>query len=217
MDITQMEWGPDVNHWHPVRDWSSLGPSDATFFGAKATEGAHTVDDQFEQHRDGFRAHCDSFTAAVWYHFFHAEKDSVTQAEHFADVVGPLEPRERLCCDFEGMSYKNVDLGLMRHGLQYLEAFYARLDSLGVLAGTRPLIYTSAQHWQAIGNPAWARAASIDLWTARYFPGTPKAPDVLPSPWPSWSVLQYSDGNNGVVREVPGVGLCDVNVLAPTP
>jgi GH25 family lysozyme M1 (1,4-beta-N-acetylmuramidase) len=214
MDISAMAWGPDVSHWHPVRNWDAFAASGATFFAAKATESAHTVDVQFERHRDGFRDHCPTFAMAVWYHMFHAEKDPVTQAEHFSDVVGPLAPRERLCCDFEGVSYRNVEAEVMRmHGLQYLEVFYARLESLGVLSGTRPLIYTSDQHWQAIGDPSWPRAAGIDLWVPRYAPD-PKPPEKQPSPWSDWQVLQYTDGNAGVHRDVPGIGLCDCNVLA---
>jgi len=215
MDVSQMPWGPDVNHYHGVRDWTALATSGATFFGAKATEGAHTVDDQFERHRDGFRAHCPNFTMAVYYHMFHAEKDPATQAYHFADVVGPLQPRERLCCDFEGASYRNMDLGVMRlHGLQFLEAFYARLDSLGVLEGTRPLIYTSDQHWKVIGDPAWPRASGIDLWVPRYASPEPQPPKILPSSWAAWQILQYTDGDKGIHQDVPGIGFCDCNVLA---
>lgn len=215
MEISQMPWGPDVSHWKPVRDWVALAASGATFFGAKATEGAHAVDDQFERHRDGFRANCPTFTMAIWYHFFHAETDPSTQAEHFADVVGPLQPRERLCCDFEGKSYSSVPLPQMRaFGLRYLDAFYTRLESLGVLAGSRPLIYTSDQHWQVIGNPAWPRADGMDLWVPRYHLPDPAAPTQLPSPWATWQVLQYTDGDQGIHQEVPGVGFCDCNVLA---
>lgn len=214
MDISKMPWGPDVSHWHPVRNWEAFAASGATFFGAKATEGAHTVDVQFEHHRDGFRKYCGGFTMAVWYHMLHVEKDPVTQAEHFADVVCPLGPRERLCCDFEGVSYRSVAPETIRlQGLRYLEIFYARLGSLGVLAGRRPLIYTSDQHWQAIGDPAWPRADGIDLWVPRYAPD-PKPPEKLPSPWATWQVLQYTDGSSGIHREIPGIGFCDTNVLA---
>ena len=220
MDISGMPWGPDCNHFHPVHDWAALASSGATFFGAKATEGAHTVDSTFEFHRDGFRANCSTFTKAVWFHFFHCEKDPVSQAELFADTVGELQSRETLCCDFESKSYENgsghIDPAVLRaHGLQYLETFYARLDSLGAIpAGVRPMIYTSAQHWQAIGNPAWARAAEIDLWVPRYHLPDPAAPAMLPPPWATWTVLQYTDGDQGIHRDVPGVGLCDCNVLA---
>jgi GH25 family lysozyme M1 (1,4-beta-N-acetylmuramidase) len=215
MDISQMPWGPDLNHYHPVRSWDKLCSSGATLFGAKATEGVHTVDDQFEFHRDGFRANCPKFTMAIWYHFFHAEKSPVSQAEHFADVVGEIGPRERLCCDFEGVSYARVDPKVMlAHGLDYLEAFYARLGSLGALGGSRPLIYTSAQHWRAIGNPAWSRAASMDLWVPRYHLPDPQAPDELPRPWATWQILQYTDGDKGIHQDVPGCGFVDCNVVA---
>jgi lysozyme len=216
MDVTKMPWGPDVNAYHPVKDWQALAGSGATFFGAKATEGATFVDKSFVAHRDGFRQHCSSFTMAIWYHFFRADRDPVTQAEHLAETVGRLGPRERLCCDFEGKSYATVDQAtIRRHGIRMLESFYGRLASLGVMGGSWPVIYTSDQHWRAIGNPDWGRAAGIDLWVPRYHLPDPKAPDRLPLPWKKWTILQYTDGDSGIHRDVPGVGLCDCNVLAP--
>jgi len=221
MDITQLEWGPDVNSYHPVKDWHALATSGSTFFAAKATEGAHTVDQTFQRHRDGVRAFGATFATVVYYHFFHAEKSPEDQANLITDTVGALAANERLCCDFEGRSYLDadskwrVDPAVMRsHGLDMLERFYATLEAHGMLAN-RGLIYTSAQHWRAIGNPAWSRATDLDLWVPRYHLPDPEAPDVLPAPWPTWSVLQYTDGNQGIHRDVPGVGLCDVNVVAP--
>ena len=205
-------WGPDVSQWRPVKDWEALATSGPTFFGAKATEGAHFVDNTFAAHRSGFRARPE-FTVGVWYHFFHCEKSPEAQAELLAATVGELQPRERLCLDFESKSYLAIDPAVMRaHGLEYLEAFFARLDSLAVLAGTRPLIYTSDRHWDAIGNPAWERAAEIDLWVPRYH-DPPKEPDRLPSPWSQWTAFQWTDGDAGVHFPVAGVGLCDVNVI----
>ena len=215
MDVTNMQWGPDVSHYRPVRDWGKLAGSGATFFGAKSTEGVHTIDDFFAEHRDGFRQHCQGFEMAVWYHFFHAEKDPRDQADRFAEVVGQLQPRERLCCDFEGKSYSSLAPSVVQmHGLEFLDAFYARLEEVGAFGESRPLIYTSARHWQAIGDPLWERANHIDLWVPRYHLPDPQAPTTLPRPWASWAVLQYTDGNEGVHREVPGVGLCDCNVIA---
>jgi len=168
MDISQMPWGPDVSHWKPVRDWVALAASGATFFGAKATEGAHAVDDQFERHRDGFRANCPSFTMAIWYHFFHAETDPSTQAEHFADVVGPLQPRERLCCDFEGKSYSSVPLPQMRaFGLRYLLANLGELRPRAVLEefiiNQRPLEIAEKNATLNGWEVEWIEANDFDL------------------------------------------------------
>lgn len=212
MDISTMEWGPDVSHFHPVRDWPAFAASGATFFGTKATEGTHTVDSYFEFHRDGFRRHCSSFRMGVYYHFFHCEKDPSTQAEFLIRTVGDLRPNERLCCDFEEKSYSNVEAqALLFHGLAWLEDFFARLDEL--MPNMRPLIYTSARHWRAIGDQMWPRAARMDLWVPRYNDSaTP--PDELPRPWSDWSVFQFTDGNAGPHRDVPGIGFCDCNVFA---
>ena len=216
MDISNLQGGPDVNHWHPVKDFGKLMATGATFFAAKACEGAHTVDDQFERHRDGFRQNCRNFVKAVWYTLLHCEKDPGVQADLLAQVVGELGPRETLCCDFERKSYEKVDLAVMRaHGLEYLEAFYARLDSLGALPdGVRPMIYTSNQHWQVIGNPEWERAAGIDLWVPRYAMPDPEPPTMLPRPWTAWTVFQWTDNDTGIQAPLDGCGACDRNVLA---
>lgn len=215
MNLNGRCWGPDVSKWRVVHDWRKLVGSGATFFAAKATEGVHTVDPTFRANQTGFLAQPE-FTLGVWYHFFHCEKSPEDQADLFAKTVGVLGPRERLCLDFEGKSYEAIEPHVMQdHGLELLEAFFARLDALGVLAGTRPLLYTAARHWVAIGNPPWGRAAGIDLWVARYS-DPPKLPAAIPSPWATWSIWQWTDGDHGVHFSVPGVGLCDVNVLAET-
>jgi GH25 family lysozyme M1 (1,4-beta-N-acetylmuramidase) len=214
LDITSMEWGPDVSSYRPVKDWRALETSGATFFAAKATEGVHMVDQTFARHSNGIRTIGPAFKMVVYYHFFHAEKSPEDQADNFASAVGELAENERVCCDFEGKSYAAVDPWTIRtHGIEFLDRFYAVLEDRGLLAN-RGLIYTSAQHWRAIGNPAWSRSSSIDLWVPRYHSPDPKGPDVLPAPWPTWSVLQYTDGDKGIHREVPGIGLCDVNVVS---
>jgi GH25 family lysozyme M1 (1,4-beta-N-acetylmuramidase) len=214
MDVSTYPWGPDVNSYHPVSDWEAFSKSGATFFAAKATEGENYVDKTFIGHRDGFREHCGSFTLAIWYHFFSLKRNPMKQAEHLADLVGPLGKGETLCCDFEGKAYDGLDPRFVSdNGLRFLEVFYSRLDSLGVVKNVVPFIYTSHRHWVAIGSPVWSRAETMKLWVPRYAP-EPKAPKKLPNPWASWSVLQYTDGNSGVHRDVPGVGLCDCNVVA---
>jgi GH25 family lysozyme M1 (1,4-beta-N-acetylmuramidase) len=215
VDITTMPWGPDVSHYHPVKDWEAFNRSGATFFAAKATEGEHAVDQKFEYHREGYRTYCSSFTVCVWYHFFRMDRDPVNQAEHLVESVGDLGTAETLCCDFEGGSYDKIAPSLVRaNGLKFLDSFYRRLLSLGLLYADRPLLYTSYRHWEAIGNPTWDLASDVDLWVPRYN-AVPQPPDKLPKPWIDWKVLQYTDGDAGVHKNVDGVGLCDCNVFKP--
>jgi GH25 family lysozyme M1 (1,4-beta-N-acetylmuramidase) len=118
-----------------------------------------------------------------------------------------------LCCDFEGKSYANVEqASLLAHGLEWLERFYAALENAIGQCG-RMVIYTGARHWNSIGNPEWARAASLDLWVARYNDAC-EPPVRLPRPWATWSIWQFTDGNDGPHLDVPGVGMCDCSVLA---
>lgn len=205
-------WGPDVSHYAPVHDWDALTASGATFLGAKASEGVHTVDGTFLANLAQFRAR-PSFTRGVWYHLFHCTKDPTEQADLLMSMVGALKLREQLCLDFERASYLNIDAdALRRHGLDWIEAFFARLDQVGALGNTRGVVYTSKADWDSIGNPTWDRAASLDLWIPRYCK-PPKEPDALPGPWAGWSIFQFTDGKDGVPVPVPGIGLCDVNVL----
>ena len=209
-------WGPDVNGWHPVQDWEKLAASGARFFAAKACEGAHTVDAQFEFHRDGFRRYCGGFTKAVWYTMFHCEKEPAAQAELLARTVGALGPRETLCMDFESTSYQRIDPVVLRsHGLAFIEAFCARLNTLGILGIERPVIYTSYRHWDQLGDPEWDDGAeAIDLWVPRYAKPEPLPPKLLSRPWPAWLIHQWTDNDTGIHAPVDGVGACDVNVLA---
>jgi len=215
-------WGPDISKWDPVKDWGALAASGARFFGAKATEGTSYTDPTFKANKLGFRQ-SPNFTIGVYYAFLHIEKSPKDQADLLIKAVGDLEPRERLCADFETKSYENVDPDVVkRHGLEYLDQFYAHLDASGILNGSRPLLYTSYRHWLVIGNPTWERAKFVDLWVPRYHMPNPMPPDKLPAPWANWKVFQWTDGGEpprgtGIYHNVPGIGCCDVNFVAEQP
>lgn len=201
--------GPDVNGWHPVKDWGALAASGATIFGAKATEGNRTTDKTFARHRDGVRDW--PFALAVYYHFARAGNPR-EQARRFCDVVGTMEANERMCVDFEGKEAKDLVCGPdAAANLRWLGEF---LDVLiDVAPGRRPLIYTSGRVWSLIGDPAWEYGAAVDLWAPRYSDGV-KQPK-LPSPWRArgWTIWQWTDGTI-LPNAYPGVGPCDSNVFA---
>jgi GH25 family lysozyme M1 (1,4-beta-N-acetylmuramidase) len=210
-------WGPDVSKWRPIKDWGALVASGAQFLGAKACEGVLTTDPTFKSVRDGFRAHPE-FKLGVYYSFIHFEKSPESLAELLIKLVGTLDPRERLCVDFESKSYDGIEpFTVKRHGLEYLDRFFDTLERSGVLNGSRPFMYTSFRHWLAMGDPSWERAETMDLWVPRYHSPNPLPPDRLPVPWSDWTIFQWTDGggpgSTGLYHDVPGIGCCDVNFV----
>jgi lysozyme len=181
--------GVDLSHWHPATDWGAILASGISFVGAKATEGIGNTDPKFVAHRDSARSQ--AITLAVYYHLARAG-DPVAEAKRFLEVVGPMQPNERLALDTERTSA--VDIG-------WIGLFFKALPQ-----DRRHLLYTSAGVWTAIGNPPFAAAAGIDLWLPRY--GTTQEP-VVPNPWKAWTIWQ-----NAQDATVPGVdGPCDTNVF----
>src|SRR6185437_1822417 len=178
--------GIDVSHWDRVRDFTAI-PSDIVMFGAKATEGAGIVDGALLSHRDGARARAG---------------DPAAQAQHAADVVGPLAPNECLVLDCERSS--GVDAA-------FVEGFYAETERLG-LGRPFDLWYGSVGSWPP--GQDWKRATSgkVALWAPRYRSGG--QPPHLPAPWAGWAIWQWTDGGQtGDPYGCRGVGPCDANVF----
>ena len=71
--------------------------------------------------------------------------------------------------------------------------------------GRFPGLYSGSFIKEALGAGADRILQQCWFWLAQYGP-TP----VVPANWPTWTMLQYTDGANGPEpHEVPGVGPCD--------
>jgi len=193
----QRALGFDVNHYHPVLDWDAI-PAEYRFIGMKASEGVGNVDRTLAQHRDGVRARPERFDLVVYYHLARPG-DGAAQATRFLQLLGQLQPNERLALDTERSSA--VDVGFLR-------------DFLGQLPrDRRPLLYTSNGVWVGMGNPSYPDAGDVDLWLPRY--GDAAEP-MVPDPWhnigKTWTFWQHSQA-----ATVAGVdGGCDENVFNGT-
>jgi lysozyme len=203
-------WGPDVSHWNPVAHWEQLAASGATIFGAKVSDGATYADSSFHTHRDGFRAQ-PNFLLGIYYHFARMTGPADQQARRLVELVGDMEPRERLCLDFEEPSL----CGLMGSALRVQATAWIDLFMQTLLDGAcstrRPFLYTSQRVWAMIGNPSWTLADEVDLWLPRY--SASMVPPLVPNPWNTWTLWQFSDGNVPS-SIVPGIGACDTSVFA---
>lgn len=190
--------GIDVSHFHPVKDWGAI-PPDVVMLAAKATQGSDFIDPTLAAHRTGARAR--GFDLVAYYHVCEPG-DGAEDAERCAGVVGPLAPNECIVADSERSAL--VDIG-------YLEAFYARLEALGL---SKPFdhYYGSAGVYGLMGNPPWSRAARLGLWAPRY--KSAGAPPKLPPPWSDYRIWQWTDGGQfGDPYSCPGVGPCDASVF----
>lgn len=206
--------GLDVSHYHPVLDWGALtsptnyaaGFAAPTFICVKATEGNSVVDPKLREHREGFRA--SSMLLGIYYHFARSGNPRV-QATRFMDVVGPLDPRERLCLDLEVAPAKGPEA--VRDWVADFYSVIMRSDGLSF--DRRPFIYTSERAWRELaGNQTWvAGSMDVDLWAPRY--NNAGREPLLPPPWANrgWRVWQWTDGQEPP-HELPGVGECDGSV-----
>lgn len=190
--------GIDVNSYHPIIDFAALDRSNLSFVGVKATEGNTITDKSLIAHRDGLRKL--SLDLVIYYHFARSG-DPVKQAARLMAAVGPLRPNERLCLDLEVLPDDTSNV------LTWMDEFYARIARS--YPAMRQFIYTSNRIWQMIGSPVWTRALNLALWAPRYSTIEP----VVPAPWSSWTIWQYTDGGeHGSDYGCPGVGECDANV-----
>lgn len=200
--------GIDVSHWRPVKSWAALAaaPEEISFIGVKATEGNSVSDPKLAWHRDGFRA--SGMDLCLYYHFARPG-DAREQAKRFADVVGPLEPRERLCLDLE-----SPIAGSPVKSLRWVDDFYSELMG-GACSDRRPFLYTSKNKWDEIcGRDArWLTGSTdVELWAKRYSSKAGLEP-LLPAPWKDrgYHIWQFSD-SKVPPHSIAGVGPCDGNV-----
>jgi GH25 family lysozyme M1 (1,4-beta-N-acetylmuramidase) len=200
--------GIDVNHDHPVVSWSALesAPEGIALIGIKASQGNSFTDPKLLWHREGFRA--SSLELAVYYHYAEAG-DPRAQARRFRDLLGDLDPRERLALDLE----RSPAVSAIQ-SLDFVTDFYDELAG-NLCTDRRSVFYGSKRKWDAICgvDVGWAYGTSeVDLWAPRYSTEMDLEP-LLPSPWKDrgWNLWQFTDG---VVTPhlIFGVGTCDGNV-----
>lgn len=206
VEVTHMERakGIDVSHWKPIKDMAAVWDSGVRFVGIKASEGPTYVDPSFRKHREEVRM--TPMSLVIYYHFARTGSAG-KQAERFMDATGDLRNNERLCLDLEVSPTPNPN-----DALAWVEDFYEELMQ-GACSDRRPMIYTSKRIWRTIGDPDWAMASEVDLWSPRYN-AQGVEPD-LPKPWQDigWKIWQWTDGAFPE-HVTPGVGKCDGNVFA---
>jgi len=174
--------GVDVSKWQGTIDWDQVR-SHAAFALVKAggdEDGTYT-DGQFACNRDEVRR----LGIPHGFYYYAGGGDPVKEAEHFASIVGKLEPGEVVALDLEIDHPDPVGYSLQ---------FLVRAEQL---FGVKPLLYTNmnrvwSHDWRAVvnnGNPLWGAIYDENLY---------KLPE--PGFWPEVTIKQFT--SKGVI---PGI------------
>lgn len=175
----------DLSHWNAAPDFARAYSKGVLGVIHKATQGTRGVDPTYAVNRQK------ALDAGLWwgaYHFASAEKVS-DQVEHFLSVAKPGTDT-LLALDWE----PNVQQGQ----LTPMQA----AGFCNTLHPFRPLVYTP-QSWTRKLLLSWFTEVP-PLWVARY-----NARVGPVSPWPRWTLWQYTDGAFGHPPAIPGLGHCD--------
>lgn len=189
--------GVDLSSWDPLVNWAMLKAGGCALIVLKATEGITLQDKSF-----GINWPAAKINKVIRgaYHFFHPSDDPIAQAKNFCSVVGSLDPDDLPpIIDWEATDNQpaQIDLAKGLQFLEYVEKFF----------GKTPICYGGPYFLQALNMSA--EFARYPLWVAHYTTGAP----LVPAPWTTWSIWQYTD-----VGAVPGVGAaghgkCDANLF----
>lgn len=186
--------GIDISFLQQHINWAEVAAADIKFTICRAGE-ARWKDHAFSNH---FAQAIAAGLAAGAYYVFHADVDSLAQADIFYEVASATQLPPALDLEVKG----NVQPG------DYVLKFWQFCQRCEDLFGRRPMIYGSPYFLSQMlmQDDTFSR---YSLWIAQY--GV-KAPHP-PPPWTDWSIWQYV-GNGGKVPGVPGD--CDRDVFNGT-
>ena len=176
--------GLDVSHYQGVVQWESVKGAGISFGIAKATGGTQFVDPQFANNWHGMR---EAGVVRGAYHFFYADEDPITQAEHFLQAVPSLNANDLPPALDVEINDNVPSATLVARALIWMRHVEQKL-------GKKPMIYSDISFYKenlAAGFKDYA------LWVADYDTRIPQ-----PEPGRSWEIWQYSQ--TGSVHGISG-------------
>ncbi|MET8581846.1 lysozyme [Streptomyces collinus] len=189
--------GHDVSSHQRHVDWPAARSEGARFTYVKATESTTYRNPYFHRQYAGARR---AGLIRGAYHFARPDRSSgARQASFFVRHGGDwradgwtLPPA--LDIEYNPYNRKHRCYGLgWKRMVRWIRSFS---DEVARETGRRPVIYTTADWWDACTGDSRAFAADHALWIARH--GT-SDPGSLPGGWPDWTFWQY-----GVRGGLPG-------------
>ncbi|HEV3036992.1 MAG TPA: GH25 family lysozyme [Candidatus Angelobacter sp.] len=181
----------DISHHNVNVDLAAAKAGGIVGVIHKATQGTGFVDSQYAINKQKA-----ANAGLLWgaYHFGTGD-DPAQQANHFLNVVQP-DLQTLVVLDFEANPPgTSMTLDQARTFVQQIH------DAIGRWPG----LYGGSYLKQLLGANQDPVLANCWLWYARYGPEP-----VVPSTWASWTMWQYTDGNQGPdPHDAPGIGPCD--------
>ncbi len=188
--VPNPDWasGIDASHYQQTIDWKLVSEAGYAFAFIKATESNDKVDALFSANWTGAKG---AGVLRGAYHFFQADVDPETQAEHFIKTI--------LSMNDEGELPPALDLepGDPKKAGALAERVKAWLDRVEAALGKRPIIYSNRQILDGListdgSTPPWTN--DYPLWIA-YYPLSemPETNPRLPHSWRNWMFWQYTD------------------------
>jgi lysozyme len=196
-DLSERPQGIDVSHHQGVIDWNKVAQSGVSFAYIKLTDGQNFTDPRFT--RNWIEAKAEGLLRGA-YHFFHPLSDADVQAEHFvrrlATDPGELPPM------------LDIEVSDGASAAQLLSAARRWMDHVEKELKCKPFVYTTASFWKRVALNS-SILSEFPLWVAHY---TDRDRPAIPSPWPQWTIWQYSQSGN-----IPGIdGPVDLNLFGGT-
>lgn len=203
--------GLDVSKWQSSVNWAYAKTQGVQYAFIKAQEWYFT-DAQFYNHWSASSAAGVPRGAYLYY------RDALVpepQAQKFHDLltstgdVGELPP----ALDIEEKNNPTLTPSKIK----------ACLETLASLFGRAPVFYSRNDIVNTLGNPAWL--LPYPLWLAQYtligwqeshFEKVKQYPPTIPSPYPFYSVWQFSDKCPSVNFQVTGSSTVDTNYMPDT-
>lgn len=181
----------DLSHHNEMVDFNAVKKAGILGIIHKATQGDSYTDPNYHERQSKALA-----AGLLWgaYHFGDGN-DGEVQAKYFLDVVKP-RPEDLLVLDFE----QNPNGSSMT--LQQAEAF---VEYVHEQTGRWPGLYSGSYIKEMPGAKDSVILANCWFWLSQY-----GSKAVVPKPWETWTMWQYTDGAYGPQpHTVEGVGACD--------
>lgn len=190
--------GADISHWQSgTLDMAKAKKNGVKWLFHKATEGTTYKDPNYAKRRAEAKQAGLPFGA---YHFAKANSSVAAQAKHFLATASPQPGDMRPMLDFEESAFASWTPAKRT---AWVKEFVTAVQKA---TGVPPFIYTPFDLTDTFNCP---------LWVARY--SDAMNPPVVRKPWKTWTVWQFSNGQYGNPKSVPGLGNVDLNTVNMDP
>ncbi|MFF7974811.1 GH25 family lysozyme [Streptomyces sp. NPDC007905] len=183
--------GHDVSSYQKHVDWPAARSEGARFAYVKATEATTYRNPYFDRQYDGARR---AGLIRGAYHFARPDRSSgAEQAAYFVRHGGDWRADGWTLPPALDIEYNPYDRRDKCYGLgqgQMVHWIRSFSEEVARQTGRRPVIYTTADWWDACTGDSRAFASDHALWIARH--GS-SGPGSLPGGWSDWTFWQYGD------------------------